>query len=311
MRGKQTKIVWSVITMLLLSSVVVFSQPRSTSVGQTLTPRVYLPFVIRDKRSIPYGAMHFGDELADYSHPAAPAFNGGFVDLYNKSDLAIQMLLEAARDDGQTIVINVTDSYPCEYWDGSIFEHDHFVGDVTDKVDNIAPFYPDTVIGLMLLNEPHDPQPECLPPIPAIHLYNAARDIRAAFANAGAGDILIGFGAPPDYFANGLPPAQAQDGTINFSWASWISSRGDFDAWAAPVQAAAASMSAGGSKHWIVYSVNSYQASDQEVLDMNTWACQQDDALQVWWYNWTDPGGPKATISLNEFLAVREICDGN
>ncbi len=311
MRGKQAEVVSSVIAALLVWSVIVLSQPPATTIGQTLTPRVYLPFIRTSERSIPYGAMHFGDELADYSHPKAPAFNGGFVDFYNKSDLAIETLLQAAQDDGQTIIINVTDSYPCEYWDGSTFEHDYFVGDVTAKVDNVAPFYPDTVVGLMLLNEPHDPQPECQPGIPAINLYNAAKEIRAAFANAGAGDILIGFGAPADYFESGLSPAQAQDGTINFSWASWISSRGDFDVWAAPVQAAAASMSAGGSKHWIVYSVNSFQASDQEVLDMNTWACQQDDALQVWWYSWTDPDGPKTTISLSNFLAVREICDGN
>jgi hypothetical protein len=223
----------------------------------------------------------------------------------------MEALLQGARDRGQKIIINIANSYPCNYWDGHTFNHELFVSDVTSRVDTVAPFYPDTVIGLMLLNEPHDPQEECQPGIPSIELYNATRDIRAAFAEAGVGDILLGFCAPPTYIESGLSPSQASDGTITLSFLQWTPIRGEFDEWAEPAQAAAARMSAGGFRHWLIYSVNSEFASDQEVLDMNTWACQQEDAVQVWWYNWGDETGPKVTIPLARFLEVRAVCNAN
>ncbi len=277
---------------------------------------VYLPYVSKSESAsapeggIPYGPIRFGMDSNDYDHPKAVAFNGASIHLGEASP-AQEEILQAARDHALRIVVSLADTNPCTYWDGSNFDHDSFVGDVLNHVETVAGYYPDTVIGVLLLNEPHDPLPECEPEIPPIYLYNAAKDIRAAFAEEGAGDIPLGFWARPLYIERGLSDSQARDGTITLSFLQWRSGKDPFDLWAAEHKAAAARMSEDGFRHWIVYSVNCEGTSDQEVIQMNTWACGQDDAFEVQWHNWRLSDGPKDTIPLAHFLAVRAVCDAN
>jgi hypothetical protein len=253
----------------------------------------------------PFGPFHFGDkDTNDYIHTLAPAFNGSFVDLGTKSPAAVEPFLQAARDDNFKIVVNIANSYPCAYWDGVNFDKDSLVSDAANLIPKIVEYFPDTVIGVMLLNEPHDPQTDCQPGIPSNHLYNAAREIRAEFAKHGAGDIYLGFGSHPIYIESGLSTAQSTDGTINLSFVQWHPGKGSIESWAAPQQAAAARMG-----HKLLYSVNTRSTSEEEVLAANTWQCQQTDALSVWWYSWGDVDGPKNSFSLDSFLSVAESCN--
>ncbi len=273
----------------------------------------YFPLVVKNYRlaqfkGIPYGPFHFGEEVADYDHPKALAFNSGFVDLGLKSDIAIDILLSEARDHDYRLIVNIGQSYPCVYWDGQTFDGAAFVNEVLGRADNIAPFYPDTVVGIILLNEPHDPQPECQPGIPPQYLYNAAQQIRAGLAAYGMEDIYLGFGSPPNFIEEGLSEAQARDGTINLSFAQWSDSI-DFNAWVDIVQGAASRMSEGGHPHKIVYSINSLKFTSQELIDFNMWACVQGDAFTVTWWHWNLIDGPKDQISLSQFQSVRDVCD--
>ena len=275
---------------------------------------------------IPFGPFHFGENKAgnDYADPLTSAFSGSFIYLDNGSSSQADTLLKAAKDNGHRIVVSTGKSYPCTYWNGSTFNSTLFVSDTAALLPTVVKYWPATVVGLQLLNEPHDPQPECKPGIPVKYLYDSVKQIRSYLSSnyesshPGISKMYIGFDAPPTYFEDGLKGDSARsstDGTINLAMIQWTPRKGGGAtatekaiAWAAPQKAAAARM---GMR--LNYSVNTRDASLAETLEVNKWECQQTDALEVWWYNWSDKGGTNAVShgfegTLADWQTVRDIC---
>ncbi len=302
------------------------STPPSTMNGEENQIRISpAPAVAQ---GIPYGPFHFGENKGgnDYADPLAGAFNGSFVYLDNATSPQADLLLKTAKDNSRRIIASTGKSYPCTYWNGSAFNTALFVSDTEALLPTVVKYWPNTVIGLQLLNEPHDPQPECKPGIPVKYLYDAVKQIRSYLAknydssHPGVSQMYIGFDAPPTYFEDGLKgdaTRSSTDGTINMAMIQWTPRKGTGSTptqqainWAAPQKAAAARM---GMK--INYSVNTRDASLAETIEVNKWECQQSDALEVWWYNWSDKGGTRAVShafegSFSDFQAIRNVCNG-
>lgn len=253
---------------------------------------------------LPVGPFHFGDRVTDYDYVkdgvvAGTVFTGGFlsVDLRTTTEAA-DGLLKAAREHGNKIIMNVAYPDPCSYWDGAVLNQTQMVSDVNKFLPTIAS-YQDIVLGIMLLNEPHDPT-RCTA-VPASSLYGAAAAIRAEFGKYGIpADFPLGFGAPPEYFSG-----VAGDGVINLVNAQYAPKKGTISSYVSGQQATAASL---GIKLYLT--VNAVQDGTNTAADMK-YMCDNVDknrVLMVGYWSWNQEGGNQ-TQPLNDFVAVKEACE--
>ncbi len=287
--------------------------------------------------AVPYGPFAYGLPTNtggtgnDYASPLSTAFNGSFIKLWAGSTnlTAAENALINAQNHNYKMGVNIVNSDGCQYWNSStgIVDVTGIVNAATPYIQKVSQYYlSGTVSFVMLIDEPQNPT-NCTP-LPPTPLYQAAQQIRAKFALYGAGNIPIGYFAPPDYFYNGLTDAQRKDGTINVAWMQWTPAKGacgttiadKINKWldgtcpgGVPYRTYAAYMG-----YKIGYSVNSRDfVSDPTpvatVIAANAIECTLPDALAVYWYSWHDgtiAGVPLSdpSITVNTFLSALTAC---
>ena len=137
--------------------------------------------------TISFAPYHFGERgTTDYNYPAPSGltagqiFNGAFIGIASTADA--NSLLPAAQ--GRKVIINLGGSDPCPYWNGDTWDIAGFATAVNNLIPAIAP-YRDRIIGLLMLNEPDNPDGCPSQPVPARDLYDAAALIRPVLATNG------------------------------------------------------------------------------------------------------------------------------
>lgn len=259
----------------------------------------------------PFGPFHYGDSSTSaFSSAQSPAYNGSFMHFANKGASFAVPLLDAARANGVKVMASMGQSDPCSYWDGSTFNTTQLVADISALLPTLKNYYPDTVQGIQILNEPHNPS-RCTV-VPVRSLYDAAKQIRTAMAANGMAGALFGYNTPATFIEGGLTAAESQDGTIDMAFIQWHNGKGAVTSWATNEKAAASRMSAGGHKFWLTYSTNADANGSDTASSLTAlkWMCEQSDAVQVWWWSWNGAAAFKA-LPLADVQAVRTICDAH
>jgi len=189
----------------------------------------------QSRQAIPYGPIMFGHNPGqDYSGGNLSAFSGAFLALHYGS---AETLLQAAQAQGLRVKIGVGDMNPCRYWNSTTFtfNYDLFMADSRADIAVAAKYWPDTIVVVSLLNEPHwinHPTAICVSGIPPKYLYELHKRVRAEFAKHGVVGIPIGPNSHPGYINSSIgfpkyvePPgggqlteAQKGDGTIDVAW---------------------------------------------------------------------------------------------
>lgn len=278
----------------------------TTAPGSSLVPQASIPTTTG---GLPFGPFHFGERSSDYTFSkdgvvAENVFTGGFVHLGTADSAskvqAAETVLSLARSKGKKLIVSITESYPCKYWDTQTFNGTLLDTDASYLVPTVAKYYPDTIIAVMILNEPHDPQAACHTPIPQQSLYDAAKKIRARFATLGKGTIPLGFGAPATYFDGKM----TADGTVTLANSQFSPQRGTIASFISTQEGAAKRM---GMKLYLT--VNASKTGAQ--LDDNlVTVCQTADlttTIMTGYWSWNENGGNQS-IPLSDFTKVRSAC---
>ncbi|OGM14274.1 hypothetical protein A3A76_00270 [Candidatus Woesebacteria bacterium RIFCSPLOWO2_01_FULL_39_23] len=268
--------------------------PKPTSTpALTLSPT---PEPVTD--GVPFAPFHFGESAGDYNVMrngvrAGDLFTGAFMSIGSNSAITtVESLFAAAKAEGSKVIASPSVSDPCYYWDGATFNQSQFVTDIKRILPSIVK-YKDTVIGIMVLNEPHDPT-RCVK-IPASTLYNVAKAVRAEFVPNGlASNFPFGYGVHPSYFLT-----VANDGTINFANAQYTPKKGTVQSFVTSQQADATTT---GMK--LYFTVNATQdlnlASDLKYMCDNL---DKSRVLMVGYWTWGN-----TAVDFSTLLAARDSC---
>jgi hypothetical protein len=253
---------------------------------------------------IPFGPFHFGERATDYTYVrdgaiAGEIFTGGFIGLKpSMTTTTAQSLLAAAKSNGKKVIVTAANSDPCYYWDGVTFNQSQTVADVVKFLPLIAE-YQDVVVGILLFNEPHNPDRGCAP-VPARVLYDAARAIRAEFSRYGLSPgFPLGYGSHPAYFET-----VAADGTINLSNTQYAPQKGTVQSFVSSQEATAASVG-----HKLYFTVNAEKDGTNVTADLD-YVCKNIDpsiTIMVGYWTWTSTGGNQA-VPLLDLSVVRDSC---
>jgi hypothetical protein len=232
---------------------------------------------------MPYGPFHNSDFNRDFFDGAIIAGNA-----WNA--------LPTIRSQGYRVFASTGDSNPCSYMPGGpeTFDSEALLSAIVAKCPQILEYAADdTLLGLLMLNEPHDPK-DC-PDVPVYKLEQVAAGFWAAFPELSPADFYFGFGAPPTYYEDGggIPSA-------NLAFYQYSINDGPIEDNARPQQQSAARQ---GLK--LIYSANLYYLGVAGTVAANIWECQQTDGVMV--SLWTDRFIDDADAS--QFAAARSACE--
>jgi hypothetical protein len=242
--------------------------------------------------ALPYGPFHNSDFSRTF-------FDGAFVAGRRWK------YLENAREHGYRVfAAAAVFSPPCVYMpDGpENFDVDAMVAAIVARRSEILEYASDgTLMGLLELNEPHDPNCENWGgeagwKVPQWALYEVAERFWSAFPELSPDNFYFGYDTPPAYIeAGGGSPH------INVAFIQYSTGKGELPAWAKPHQDSAARQ---GMK--LVYSANLDQLGVEGTVNTNIWECQQPDAVFVTFWRddfINDADGPK-------YEQAKAACDG-
>ena len=242
---------------------------------------------------IPYGPFHNSDFSRTF-------FNGAFI-----AGTRWKYLDEARNQGYRVFAAAAVFSPPCTYMpDGpENFDVDGMVADIVERRSEILEYASDgTLMGLLEINEPHDPncenwggEPDWK--VPHWALYEVAERFWAEFPELSPDEFYFGYDTPPSYIEEG-----GGSPDINVAFIQYSVGKGDLESWAKPQQESAARQSMK-----MIYSANLYQLGVDGTVSANIWECQQPDAVFVTF--WRDEfineeDGPK-------YDQAKSACEGN
>jgi len=251
---------------------------------------------------IPFAPHHFGESPSDFSKvvdgvKAGDVFTGARLTL--KTSASADELLPAAA--GRKVLLSIGSPNPCIYWAKGIAEPaEKYAAFINGFIDDNLAKYKDRLIGLLLLNEPDNPDQGC-EPVPPMDLYKAAGIIRPQLVAKGfPKDFPIGFGVAkgPMYFLNTVPA----DGTINLSALQYANQRGSLEAFMDTHLEHAADVG-----HKVYFTVNAARDGKAITSELLT-ICKRatpDRFLMVGYWKWSPQGGNQA-VPLSDLMAVKK-----
>ena len=294
------------LSILILGSSVLITKQKTSVRSPAALASSDTMALSKSSGPIPFGPFHFGERASDYDYvkdsvKAGDIFTGGFISLDPRNTVPeVESILTTARNQGKKVIVNLAKSDPCYYWNSSTFNQTQFLSDVGVFVPTLSK-YKDVVIGILLLNEPHNPDRGCTP-VPPLELYNVAKLIRTTLlANVFSPSFLLGFGSHPAYF-NSVPV----DGTINFSNTQYAPQKGTIQEFLTSQETAASSV-----RQRLYFTVNAL--SDGINLDDDLlYICQnihRGRVAMVGYWTWNTTGGNQ-TIPLSDLAKVKDACNG-
>jgi hypothetical protein len=237
--------------------------------------RIYLPISKVEEGSLPpppgpgelpYGPFHNSNFDRTF-------FNGAILAAGEWRDMA------NARAHGYQVLGSTADSNPCDYMPNGpdSFDVDALMNYILGQRDNILEYAGDgTLMGIIELNEPHDPNCEEHGgqdwwTVPQWALYETAQRFWEAFPELSPATFYFGFGTPPTYIeAGGGSP------DINLAFIQFSPNDGLIHEWAPEFQESAARQNMR-----LVYSANLDLLGLGPTVAANIWECQQSDAILV------------------------------
>lgn len=293
--------------------------PTTTSVSPTSAAVSPVPSgsPTTSGKGIPFGPFHFGERVADYDVvkdgvSAGDVFTGGFASLGKQTPAGADAILAAAAKNNYGMIVNLGVADPCNYWDGATFDSGGLLGDVAKMVPTLEKYYPATVRGILLLNEPHNPRPVdqggCVA-IPPATLYSVAKMLRegdgktAGLNSTKLAGIPLGYGVHATYFDGKI----SGDGTITLANPQYAPGRGGTASQFMASQEAVARKL--GMKLYATVNANkSGDSLDDYLLEV----CRTVDpaiVIEVGYWTWTVDGGNQS-VPLTSLTAVRDACSG-
>lgn len=231
-------------------------------------------------RSIPYGPLHNSNWNRDY-------FNGSII---SSGEWGSLPAIQAA---GYKVFGVAANSNPCSHVFNNVFDVNEFINEIVARKSTILQYYNSgTLLGLLELNEPHNPT-NCSP-IPVLKLEEAAQAFWAAFPEVNKDNFLFGYWTPPTYIeAGGGAPA------VNLTAAQYGLGKGTVEEFTASQLG-----SANRQNMKLVLSANLNQLGLTDTLAANAWECTQDTPLVTFW---TDRFVNEADAEL--YRTVLKVCN--
>lgn len=206
---------------------------------------------------IPYGPIH--DSNFDRTY-----FNGAILSGDEWASMPI------ARQKGYRVIAAAAVPNPCAHLVNGVFDVEEFVGEIVARKADILEYASDgTLMGLMELNEPHNPNGCFQVPVP--DLAAAADRFWQEFPELSPNTFYFGYDTYPTYIENGGGAP-----SVNLTGIQFSLGKGTIEEWATPEQASAARQ---GFK--MVYSANLYRLGIDAMVTANIWECNQADTVMV------------------------------
>ena len=224
--------------------------------------------------------------VTDVSVPYGPFHNSAYTRLFFDGAIIAGNEWERLHeilDANYRILAAAAVSDPCYYYtdpfDANTWDVDAFVADIAARELEIREHFADgTLIGLVELNEPHNPDQDRCVPVPPAKLSEAANAFWAVFESAtlNRNTFLFGFWTPPTYL-EGVDVSGISLAAIQYTGKGGV----PIDQWALPLEQSAASQGI-----MLIYSANLYQLGVVDTVAANVWECSRPLAAMV--TLWTD-----------------------